>query len=124
MVIKKSLIKDAGFGLFAGVSFNKHDAIGLFMGETYPLTQKNTSKYAISSPFHVVDAMGGINSGHPWYWGLHFANDPNYVTRGICCKVKTGNQSKINATILDNMVMYCTKNIQRGNEIYLDYRYK
>ena len=43
--------------------------------------------------------MGGINSGHPWYWGLHIANDPTFVVRGLNDQSSSEKMAMINAII-------------------------
>ena len=124
LIVKKSNIEGAGFGLFAARDFNKGDIIGKYMGEV--LDQKSDpsvlSKYAICSSKIAVDSKGGLNSGYPWYWGIHFVNDLNFVTRGIVNdSMKEKKQS--NSIINDDFIMIAIKRIKQGQEIFLDYNF-
>lgn len=122
--LKKSTIVGAGIGLFALQEFKKGKFIGKLMGEVLPRDSNNLSEYAIRSPTIAVDPKGGINSGHPWYWGSHFVNDPKFVTRGVT--FENANESKtltVNSMIDNKMEMFATKIIKKGQEILLNYNY-
>ena len=69
--------------------------------------------------------MGGINSGFPWYWGLHFANNLNYAFRGVQKEIIEDSKTLCkNVVIYDNLEMSAVKAIKKGQEIFLNYRYK
>ena len=121
---KKSKLCGAGYGLFVATNFRRYDIIGIYMGETFDLNKEDTKEYAISSATKTIDAMGGINSGYPWYWGLHFASYPNNILRGFQGQwTEKQNKIKYNAILYENFNMYATKAIQKGQEIYLVYKY-
>lgn len=123
LIIKKSTIPNAGLGLFAAVTMPKHCVVGQYMGQTFRSNKINTSEYGIRCATCVVDAMGGVNSGHPWFWGVHFVNDPLYVRRGLRRKPKKKETYNVNAYVASNLIMYCSCKIMKGKELLIDYDY-
>ena len=123
LVLKKSTIQGAGFGLFAARQFNKGDFIGRFMGRVLDRDTKDVSEYAIATFKYLIDPMGEINSGYPWYWGLHIANDPTFVGRGLNDQSSIEKMAMINAIIHKNMLMSAKVTIKMGQEIFISYNY-
>ena len=90
--VKKSKLPGANMGLFALQSFKAGDTLGVYYGKILPPESSDYSCYAMKSDIHkiIVDCGGGIDSNHPIYFGLQFANDPI-----LCKKIKTRSDDRL-----------------------------
>ena len=82
--VKKSQLPNAGNGLFASKAFTKEDVMGVFFGTIIDPNTTTPTEYAMKSDTLgvTVDSKEGIESNHPKYFGLHFANDPSLFDVG------------------------------------------
>jgi hypothetical protein len=84
------------YGLFSARSFAKGEYVGVYMGS---IEKKEDTSYAVKlkvgSHLVDVDAGGGIDSGFPLHFGIHFINDPTDAcdegTETFLQKSKMGN---------------------------------
>ena len=60
--------------MFAGKQFKNGDFIKNFTEKKWTKTAKTFSKYALYSSANTINVLRGIDSGHPWYWDVHFDN--------------------------------------------------
>jgi hypothetical protein len=113
--IKKSTLEEAGFGLFTARDFEKEDMIGVYLGVKAKLSMKSDSNYSVVVPntnFR-VDAIGGVSSGEPIYWGVHLANDPGLKTK---CS-----QAKYNCQVQNDLSLVTIRKVKKGEELFQDY---
>lgn len=122
--IKKSALKDAGYGLFAAQDFRPWDLIGIYTGcvsnvlpsdTTYCMkVGQDTSPCYINARRGVVEYRSTSNSSCQATFGLQFVNDPSF------------NRSE-NTLVMPNAHLsaggevFATKNIKAGEEIYFSY---
>jgi hypothetical protein len=107
-IVKNSLIKDAGYGLFAGRDFLKDQSISVYCGRVYK-TNTYKSKYQISNDGATsIIAEGGIEDDRRPYLGAHMVNDPS-------------DESKTNCKILSDYRMIVTCDVKKGEELLLSY---
>jgi hypothetical protein len=142
--VKKSQIKGANMGLFALRAFKQGEVMGVYFGKIVKDTSKNkdgvnnTSKknmskkkatvekkviltcYAmeIQQLGMIVDCMGGVDSEHPTYFGLQFANDPTLSEEHD----KARGQNRVhNFSVDQNLVARACVDIKPGEELFLYY---
>lgn len=124
LLIKKSNIDGAGFGLFANTDFEAFTSLGIFSGSKEKFRDTECSKYAIQvnrdgeKPYF-IDANG--SKGHEIFFGLHLANDPYY---GLDEERQLGTGKKLepNFEVYESMEAMTMKAIKKGTELLLDYR--
>jgi hypothetical protein len=114
--IKQSTLKDSGFGLFAARDFEIEDAIGVYLGAKTKLSVKSHSAYSIVVPKtnYRLDAKGGVSSGEPIFWGVHFVNDPGLKIK--CSK------AKYNCVLQNDLSLVAIQKIKTGAELFVDYQ--
>jgi hypothetical protein len=108
LIVKRSLIKDAGYGLFAGRDFLKDQSISVYCGRLCK-TNAYKSKYQISNDGATsIIAEGCIEDDRRPYLGAHMANDPN-------------DRSKTNCKIESDYRLIVTCDVKKGEELLLSY---
>jgi hypothetical protein len=130
-VVKQSNLENAGFGVFADRKFQKQEAMGLYLGQFLSKTEVDageTSQYSIKSIClgQYVDAKRGFISidSTPYYgMGVHMINDPLFTESSteLTKKEQAVRKKLINSTIYDNLLLYATRDITPGEEIYVQY---
>ena len=111
--VKKSLIPGAGWGLFALRKFDKRECMGLLAGELIPhgqvISESNRDKL-------ISDEAGNsyVPRENTMYMGLQFANDAS--------SGKTSFEN--NAAVDGNLLTYCTEEIEVGDEVYFEHKWK
>ena len=119
--VKKSKLPGANMGLFALQSFKAGDMLGVYYGKILPPESSDYSCYAMKSDMHkiIVDCGGGIDSNHPVYFGLQFANDPV-----LCKTIKTRSDDRLyahNIFVDENFIARASDDIIEGQELFLYY---
>jgi hypothetical protein len=108
LIVKKSLVEDAGYGLFAGRAFIKDQSISVYCGRLCK-TNAYKSKYQISNDGATsIIAEGSMEDDRRPYLGAHMANDP-------------GDESKTNCKIASDYRMIITCDVKKGEELLLSY---
>jgi hypothetical protein len=107
-IVKSSLIKDAGYGLFAGRDFIKDQSISVYCGRVCK-TNTYKSRYQISNDgVTSIIAEGSIEDDRRPYLGAHMVNDPS-------------DESKTNCKIALDYRMIVTCDVKKGEELLLAY---
>jgi hypothetical protein len=140
--VKKSGIKDANFGLFALRPFKTGEVMGVYFGKIVKdvSKKKNTvndkSKkkdrmeneviltcYAMECEKMgiTVDCLGGVDSKHPTYFGLQFANDPILSENNDRAR---GEDRAHNFFVDENLIARACLDIKTGQELFLYYKYE
>ena len=119
--VKKSKLPGANMGLFAMQSFKAGDTLGVYYGKLLPYDSSDYSCYAMKSDIHniIMDCGGGIDSNHPVYFGLQFANDPV-----LCKTIKTRSDDRLyahNIFVDENFIARASDDIIEGQELFLYY---
>jgi hypothetical protein len=113
--IRRSEIPKAGNGLFAARTFTKGQTMGLFFGKQKK--SEECSVYTMATlEYGNVDPMGGLTSRHPLYFGIHIANDP------IWSATEKNDGKSHNIWVGDDLIVRASCDIQRDEELYLNYR--
>jgi len=125
--IRESGIGCSGLGVFANREFMKYEILGLYIGvfiDKEKIQGKSSSPYAVEAPFGIIDAKRGFNSGDigAYYgMGLHMVNDPNWTMND---EVRGPSNREYNAMLSSAMLVYATKTIFVGEEIFFPYKIK
>ena len=127
--IKKSQIKNAGWGLFAGRDFQKDALIGLYYGTEIHENENDCSMYAMEVSADKnkckIDAGCGIemkyNKEFYPFFGMHFMNDPNWKGGEELKRKTRGTHYEYNVIVYDDLRVYALKEIKKGEELFLQY---
>jgi hypothetical protein len=121
--IKKSTLENAKMGLFAKRSFQPGDVMGLFYGKVFREGKKTTTEYGMESKSCkvIIDAQGGIDSKHPFYFGLHFANDPTIAEKSMKKLTRSASKQLHNFFIDEDFIARASRDIYVGDELFLYY---
>ena len=117
--VKQTDLACARLGLFADTDFKKGQMIGLYLGSTK--ANSDTSVYAVeSSRWGLVDPKRSFD--HPdnpmCYMGMHLMNDPtSHIPSGAAGCPKAA--SRVNTVIYDDLSVHATRNITKGEELYV-----
>ena len=126
LIVQESTIgTDAGYGLFADRFFKKNDIVTVYVGKkagTKPTDE--TRRLEISG--RVIDVQPTYFGARPLYFGAHFANSPYFQIPddqhdAYDRNVHAGKNA--NAEIV-GLLIQCTQDIARGDEIRLDYGHR
>ena len=124
--VKKSTIENAGLGLFVARKFGKDECIGMYLGPLtifQPSTETKPTIYCNHSDIlGYCDPRAGFKSNknktNPSYqMGLHIMNDPNFMKR-------KNTKTDYNTSITDDFLVFASRNIKEGEELFLDYNYQ
>ena len=132
LIIKTSGLEDAGRGLFAGHDFREDEFVGYYIGDFKQTELSEIEKqYAVefrstnSTQAYIVP---NVNDNTQVYAGVHYANDKFFnhtmEERRIMESNKVKYKSPYNIQLDKQMRVYTTKNISRGEEMFLDYQLK
>ena len=116
--VKKSQLKDAGYGMFSNVRLERNDIVGVYMGTSPPGTSVATGTTHRERPYllqGVADGNGGIGSGYPLHLGMHLVNDPNLL------KSSDEKLSPVNVETFTDGLMVARRRIDVGDEIFFSY---
>jgi hypothetical protein len=133
--IKPSGIEGAGYGLFAARPFLEGATLGVFYGDVkddVPCLRKTFYAMEVNWPPDsetgkklIVDPGGGVETNlefyRPCYFGLHFANDPNWGGIRRNDKRRTRQTLQPNFAVNISLVATATRDITVGEELFLDY---
>jgi hypothetical protein len=126
--IKPSTVWDAGYGLFFAQNVKQGRCIGLAHGKVKSLDEETTSNYAWrSDSLGVVIDPGGSRSDRrhnfPVYLGIHLANDPGLDVndQGCLTRRRAVEIKNYNITVSDNFWVYTLRDVQKGEEAFLNY---
>ena len=146
-VVQKSTIPDANLGLFANRNFSHGDMIGIYLGKSVNNGNMVSHDYVIKSPqWGVIDARASFNgSPNPYYYmGLHIMNDPTLKTEKEGSEIQKEVRSskrlkqkqveeekehleeqkqKVNVRIRSDLLTYVTRDIQKGEELFVEYQW-
>lgn len=135
LLVKKSNLEGAGYGVFALMDFEKGDIIGIYYGDLKPIKKEhnNYSEYSLRFEWKckrrkavelVADALNSSLSElidkrdrKPLYFGIHLVNDPYFNKAG---RARRG-QPTPNILLDDKLQAVAIRNIKKGEEILLDY---
>jgi hypothetical protein len=127
--VKQSTLADAGLGLFAMRDFEKNTIVGLYMGS---LTQKGNPKHTYAAPFgrvycHSFDESLSMGERHSVTMGMQMMNDPNWREevedegKNEDDSMDGKDDTVYNVSITGDMIVWATKKIEAGDELFLDY---
>ena len=126
-MIKKSTLKSAGprtkqirLGVFAATDFQAYQCLGLYMGMMKDGKESYT-KYSATSAFGNIDGRNSFVTGNGHYnyaMGIQEVNDPTVDTRDEASVA----EAKVNTIMTDDLLLYSTKIIEEGDEIFLKYK--
>jgi hypothetical protein len=124
--VRKSQIPRANMGLFALRRYSKGDIMGVFFGKIVKKEEKDREKltcYAMELKKHGITIdMGGIQSKHPAFFGLHFANDPSL---GDAILTRKGDRDFAHNFFVDeDLVAIASLDIEAGDELFLNYNFE
>lgn len=125
--VNTSTVPSSGLGLFAARNFKKGEYVGMYLG--VEVTSQNSEafnecRYVMTcGQDRYVDARNGINhSTDPRaYMGCHMMNDPTYGMKLDDTKWTT-TFALVNVICHDNLLMSATRDIAKGEELFLSYR--
>jgi hypothetical protein len=103
--------KDANtLGVFARRQFEKDEVVAVFFEALNSKKDEKISRYALNSPYGIIDPLRGIASGGKpaFYMAMHEA----------CVTYEEGTENTI---LLKNMIVRATKVIKDGDEIIIKY---
>ena len=118
LMVKKSNIEGAGFGLFAMRDFKNKETIAAYCGEAMTFKDVKTREgniYAIED-----NGVQYVPQDHKMYMGVHFANSSKCTTRGKKNLFRLS-KNKENANCLPGRLFVATDNIKSGDEICWPY---
>ena len=120
--VKKSQIPGAGHGLFALQPFKQGAIIGVYFGTKIDPTSTVATEYSMKSDTLkcTLDAKGGVETKHPKYFGLQFANDPFLGDKKMMTRQNDRTYAH-NIFIDDTYIARATVDIQVGQELFLYY---
>ena len=97
----------SGYGLFFDRDFKKYECIGLYCGDIKLKRYLPDTGYNIEwkNKHYVVDGSG---PGWPIYFGWHYANAPD-------------TEEGANVMIDDDMFVYPTRDVKKGEEAFFNY---
>lgn len=113
LLIKRSTINGAGLGVFAQKTFKVGDFIGIYTGQYRSTIPKNVSYTAIYETGYVNAAHGHLGMG------MHFINDYYYGKKKQPRRALA--DDKTNVTMTDDLLVWATKSINIGEELFMDY---
>lgn len=137
--IKESTLPNAGLGLFALRPIKAEEIIGFYMGKSEPSPpKKEPTEYAME----YVNKSNGLpmtidpgksirtntDNFKPAFFGLHFANDPNFKQATSTAVGRRSTRSagnllpQVNFQVHNDMVATAIRDIQIGEELFLDYQ--
>lgn len=127
--IKRSNLKAFGphsrvrLGVFAAQDFKKFECLGLYMGM---IKNKDVyTKYSAESLFGNVDANNSFytGAGQPVYgMGIGEVNDPTQENPFDENFDLNKAEAKINTFLTHELLLYATRDINRGEELFLKYK--
>jgi hypothetical protein len=130
--IAPSTLEDAGNGLFAARVFKAAEIIGLYIGSVrkadncpaitrteYALAAKSGGVNVIIDPGRVIS--GEVTYKLPVYFGIHFANDPQWKMKKKGRNSRHQKHKAYNVEIRSDMRVVTLCDIKYGEEIFLDY---
>ena len=126
LIVKESNMgKNSGYGLFADRVFRKDDNITVYFGKKADTRSKDETRM-LEIKGHLIDVKPTCFGARPLYFGVHFANSPYYQIPDekhddYDRSAHAGRNP--NAEIVGVMIK-CTQDIQRGEEIRLDYGHR
>ena len=126
LTVKESTMgTDAGYGLFADRFFAKNDIITVYVGKKADTKSTDESR-RLEISGRLIDVTPTYFGARPLYYGAHFANSPYYLIPddqhdAYDRNVRAGRNA--NAEIV-GVLIKCTQDIQRGDEIRLDYGHR
>ena len=126
LIIKTSTIGvDAGFALYASQCFKKDDYITVYVGKKAKKSNKDKSR-RLDVYGNLIDIQPTYFGARPLYFGAHFANTPYFgipdnMHNAYDRNVRSGRNA--NAKFV-GVSIQCTQDIQRGEEIRLDYGHR
>jgi hypothetical protein len=124
--VRRSELKGANMGLFSKTKFQAGDVMGVFFGKIKSWGTNDVTCYAMSSERHQVllDPGGGVDSGGPFHFGLHFANDPSIGTNSVKMVTRQdAHRYSHNFFVDDNMIARASCDIECGQELFLNYNW-
>ena len=124
ITVKKSKLKPhrldstAGYGVFADRRFKENDYVGAYLGEyakegeenDYSLLQRKTNKRIL--------VQAGFPKYKKMYLGAHMVNDHNWGK-----DVLQHDNKAYNVVFHPNLAMVALKDIEVGEELYVNYNY-
>ena len=126
LIVKASSMgADAGFGLYANRCFRKGDCFTIYVGKKAKKSNRDKSR-RLDVYGHPIDIQPTYFGARPLYFGAHFANTPYFgipdnMHNAYDRNVRAGRNA--NAKIV-GLSIQCTQDIQRGEEIRLDYGHR
>ena len=119
---QESNINDAGIGLFAEKTFRKEEIIGVYFGD-YVADIENGSKSGYQ--FLHMDVPILPDGAQERYFGCHFVNDPTFngVSKKKNPNSKRNKKMKINAYLGNDYKLIASKEIKKGDEIFISYNF-
>ena len=126
LIVKASSMgADAGFGLYADRVFRKDDYITVYVGKKALKSNKDESR-RLDVYGNLIDIQPTYFGARPLYFGAHFANTPYFgipdnMHNAYDRNVRAGRNA--NAKFV-GVSIQCTQDIQRGEEIRLDYGHR
>ena len=114
--VKKSTIEGAGYGLFADRDFKKGDILGLYMGGKNGLPNcAIETDWATITCFPLTDARAQEDRSKITM-GMQMMNDSTLYLDG---EAKVAGAEKINAVFYKDLFVQATKDIKKGEEIFV-----
>ena len=118
--VKKSTLPGAGLGLFAEREFEKGQIIGMYLGGKTGMpgyTIKPRWKDAELIHCHSFASADALSDQSARTMGLQMCNDPNFGLPNDAPKSPLWN-----VQIMKDLFVIATKNIEKGEELFADYR--
>ena len=116
---------NAGFGLYADRVFRKGNYITVYVGKKAKKSNKDESR-RLDVYGNLIDIQPTYFGARPLYFGAHFANTPYFgIAENKHDAYDKNNRAGRNANArFEGVSIRCTQDIQRGEEIRLDYGHR
>ena len=126
LTVKPSLLKDAGYGLFAERKFKLGDNISIYLGNVLTETEDTESHYRLqctipgSKESMTLDLKeGGFPSSKLMYLGAHMINDPE-----LTVDKDEKDENAFNVKFAQDLKVVAEKEINIGDELLSNYYYQ
>ena len=126
LTVKESTIcADAGYGLYTALFFRTDDTITIYVGKKAN-NQNTDDSRRLDISRNLIDFQPSYFGARPLYFGAHFANSPYYHipnNQHDAYDINDNAGRNANARIV-GVLIQCQQDIQRGEEIRLDYGHR